>query len=120
MCGRLGYALALAPQGDGVFHDGWSNFDTTIRVETTAGAPRLPPFDEHADGYEQQSEQHDGRQHDEGDDAGVGCGAAPQRGEEQEEDDAGEGHRRNGGAHVAHPVVHHGRKLESRHDSASP
>jgi CubicO group peptidase (beta-lactamase class C family) len=38
---KLGFSLSLAPQGNGVFHDGWANFDTTIRVEQTPGGPRL-------------------------------------------------------------------------------
>lgn len=38
---KLGFSLSLAPQGNGVFHDGWANFNTSIRVETAAGGPRL-------------------------------------------------------------------------------
>lgn len=38
---KLGFALALAPQGNGMFHDGWANFDTTLRVEAAEGGPRL-------------------------------------------------------------------------------
>ena len=38
---KLGFSLSLAPQGNGVFHDGWANFDTSIRVEPAAGGPRL-------------------------------------------------------------------------------
>ncbi|WP_439577009.1 serine hydrolase domain-containing protein [Elioraea sp.] len=38
---KLGFSLSLAPQGNGVFLDGWANFDTTIRVEPVPGGPRL-------------------------------------------------------------------------------
>jgi CubicO group peptidase (beta-lactamase class C family) len=38
---KLGYALSLAPQGGGVFHDDWSNFGTTIRVESADSGPHL-------------------------------------------------------------------------------
>ncbi|WP_019012694.1 serine hydrolase domain-containing protein [Elioraea tepidiphila] len=35
---KLGFALSLAPQGKGVFRDGWANADTIVRVES---GPRL-------------------------------------------------------------------------------
>jgi CubicO group peptidase (beta-lactamase class C family) len=38
---KLGFPLALAPRGNGLFHDGWANFDTTLRVEAAEGGPRL-------------------------------------------------------------------------------
>lgn len=38
---KLGFSLSLTPQGNGVFRDGWANFDTTIRVEPAQGGPRL-------------------------------------------------------------------------------
>lgn len=38
---KLGFSLALTPRGNGLFHDGWANFDTTIRVEAAEAGPRL-------------------------------------------------------------------------------
>jgi hypothetical protein len=38
---KLGFSLSLAPQGNGVFLDGWANFDTTVRVEPAPDGPRL-------------------------------------------------------------------------------